>query len=137
MLEARDQFDDRGVPSRCAGSIHSTVVTRSEGLRSLSVFSPEDLDEISRSYVQQRTVGISTRHEQSSRSHAILRIEVVNAALLEARQAFDQAQAQIPPLKNSLDNVTNIACKVLFYGQRGALMTQEPPPSDDLMEKLA
>jgi len=137
MLAARDQFDERGVPSRCQGTIHSTVVTKSEGLRSLSVFSPTDLDEISRTYVQQRAAGASTQHEQSSRSHAILRIEIVNAALLEARRAFNQAQAQVPPLKNALDNLTNVACKLLFYGQRGVLMTEAPPSSDDLMEQLA
>jgi len=142
MLDAKDQFDERGVPSRFNGSIHSSIVRRSEGLRSLSIFAPEDLEGISRTYVQQRSAGASSQHEQSSRSHAILRVEVVNAALLEARQAFDEAQAQVPPLKNSLDNLTNVACKLLFYGQRSALMTSEPPSTsqgrvDDLMERLA
>lgn len=137
MHEARDSFDERGVPSRFNGTVHSTVVTRTERLRSVSIFSPEDLEEISRSYVQQRAVGTSTQHEQSSRSHAMLRIEVVNAALVEARQALDQARAQLPPLKNSLDNVTNVACKLLFDGPGHALMTQEVPPIDDPMAQLA
>merc|ERR1711972_486252 len=96
LQQAKDRFDETGLPSVADGTIHSACVTTSEGLRSLSIFCPEDLEGIGRSCVQKRAVGSSTQHEQSSRSHAILRIEIVTAALLEARRILDDAKALLP-----------------------------------------
>jgi hypothetical protein len=111
---ARDRMDAMGIPSVWDGSLHSTDVTRSDGLRSVDVHRPEDLDEIGRTSVAQRAVGTSTQHTQSSRSHAILRLEVVNEAVLTARAALDVAKSLLPARKNALDNLTTIACKLLF-----------------------
>ena len=71
---------------------------------------PEDLDEIGRSSVASRAVGTSTEHAQSSRSHAILRLEVVNTAVVTARAALNAAKSLRPARKNALDNLTNVAC---------------------------
>ena len=111
---ARDRMDAMGIPSVWDGSLHSTDVTRTDELRSVSVHRPEDLDAIGRSSVAQRAVGTSTQHAQSSRSHAIMRLEVVNEAVLTARAALDVAKSLLPARKNALDNLTNIACKLLF-----------------------
>ena len=92
-----------GVPSVGDGSLHSSAVTRSEGLRSVSVHRAEDLEEIGRSSVAARAVGSSTEHAQSSRSHAILRLEVVTEAVLTARAALDAAKSLLPARKNALD----------------------------------
>lgn len=89
MQQARDRFDDTGLPSAFDGTLHSTATTRSEGLRSASIFCAEDLESISRSCLQNRAVGTSTQHEESSRSHAVLRMEIVTESLLEARRALD------------------------------------------------
>lgn len=133
MLQARDRFDDTGLPSAFDGTLHSTATTRTEGLRSLSIFCPEDLESISRSYVQKRAVGASTQHEESSRSHAILRMEVVTESVLRARQALDDARALLPAFSNALDNLTNVACKVLFekdpYGRYNAIGSGPLPGS--------
>lgn len=46
MAQARDRYDETGLPSAFDGTLHSTAMTRSEGLRSLSIFCPEDLESI-------------------------------------------------------------------------------------------
>ena len=123
---ARDRMDAMGIPSVWDGSLHSTDVTRSNGLRSISVHRPEDLDEIGRSSVASRAVGTSTEHAQSSRSHAIMRLEVVNEAVLTARAALNVAKSLLPARKNALDNLTNIACKLLFEaGQKPMLRVSD------------
>ncbi len=106
--------DAMGIPSVGDGSLHSTAVTRSEGLRSISVHQAEDLEDIGRSSVASRTVGSSTEHAQSSRSHAILRLEVVTETVLTRRAALDAARSLLPARKNALDNLTNVVCKLLF-----------------------
>jgi len=111
---ARDRMDAMGIPSVWNGSLHSTEVTRCTELRSVSVHRPEDLAEIARSSIAQRAVGTSTQHTQSSRSHAILRLEVVTEAVLAARAVLESAKSLLPARKNALDNLTNIACKLLF-----------------------
>jgi len=125
MMNARDLCFGTGMPSRLDATIHSMAMVKSEGLRSVSIFCPEDMEEISRSYVQQRAVGTSTQHEASSRSHAVLRVEIVNASVLEARHSLDQARAKLPAYKNALDNITNVACKMLFDGQQRMLRQEE------------
>lgn len=85
---------------------HATLVTQAEGLRSVSVHKPEDLQEIHRSCVTDRTCGISTTHHQSSRSHAILRLEVVNDVMQTSREEIERLQAELPALKNAAENTT-------------------------------
>merc|ERR1740121_2362301 len=74
-------------------AMHATIVTRSSGLRAMSVCQPADLEGLTQGCVQKRAVGSSTEHEQSSRSHAIMRLEVVNDAVLDARAAVEEAAA--------------------------------------------
>ena len=119
---ARDRMDAMGIPSVWDGSLHSTAVTRADGLRSVSVHRAEDLDAIGRSSVAQRAVGTSTQHAQSSRSHAIMRLEVVNRSVLTARAALDAAKSLLPARKNALDNLTNIACKLLFLDGQNSML---------------
>ena len=88
----------------------------------------------------QRAVGTSTTHAQSSRSHAILRLEVVNEAVLTARAALDVAKSLLPARKNALDNLTNITCKLLFRdGQTPMLRVAErdvgPEHVDTIVKK--
>ncbi|CAK0878766.1 unnamed protein product [Prorocentrum cordatum] len=130
MQQARDRFDETGMPSVFDGTLHSTATTRSEGLRSVSVFCLDDLERISRSCLQNRAIGTSTQHEESSRSHAVLRMEIVTQAVLDARQALDDARALLPAFQNALDNLTNVACKLLFerdpYGRYNAIGCTDP-----------
>jgi len=85
-------------------------------LRSVVVSQPEHLEAISRSCLQQRAVGSSTEHTQSSRSHATLRMEVVNSEVLEAQAALDAAKALIPARKNALDNISTSMYMLLSDG---------------------
>lgn len=45
-----------------------------------------------------RSTGTSTVHDQSSRTHAILEIEVVNQTLLDARDALVEAESSLVPV---------------------------------------
>lgn len=106
---------------KSAREMHATIVTRSEGLRSVSVHRPDDLSEISGSCVTKRATGSSTEHSQSSRSHAILRMEVVNAPLLEARAVLNDAKALLPARKNAMDNVSKAKLTLLHNGMKRVL----------------
>ena len=97
---------------------HATLVTLSRGLRHWPVKSMEDLERFSSTALQQRVVGSSTEHTASSRSHALLRMEVVDQQLLEAKEAVEEAKALLPAFLNALDNHTSECHKklVVFDG---------------------
>lgn len=48
--------------------------------------------------LQLRATGSSTVHDQSSRTHAILELEIINQALLEARDAVVERQSELVPV---------------------------------------
>lgn len=83
----------------------AAMVTQAASLRSVAVTQPENLEEIRTSCVQQRAAGSSTEHAQSSRSHAMMRMEVVNAEVLQAQAALESAKSLVPARKNALDNI--------------------------------
>jgi len=83
---------------------HATIVTRARALRCGIVRTVEDLDTISESALRLRVVGSSSEHQQSSRSHAILRMEVMNMEMYKAKEAADDAKALLPALKNAQEN---------------------------------
>eukprot|EP00961_Rhodomonas_salina_P075040 1007664-Rhodomonas_salina.1 len=83
---------------------HLTVVTRGSALREMEIRSPEDIDAVTRTSVQQRIVGTSTQHQKSSRSHALLRLEVVTRPVKDARSKLAAAAAAIAPIQNAVDN---------------------------------
>ena len=76
-----------------AGAL-ATLVTRATGLRSVSVYEPEHLRAIAASCVAKRAVGSSTEHAQSSRSHALLRMDVTTAPVLAAEAELELAKPQ-------------------------------------------
>lgn len=97
-----------------AANLHATLVTRSAGLRSASILRPEDLHGISQTCVQQRAVGASTEHVQSSRSHALLRMCVANDAVVKAQEELEAAEAEIPARKNAMDNIRTRSFYALY-----------------------
>merc|ERR1719382_1664200 len=60
--------------------LFATMLTQASGLRVASIRQPEELEHISTRCVQQRAQGRSTERAQSSRSHCIFQMEVVNEA---------------------------------------------------------
>jgi Kinesin motor domain len=48
--------------------------------------------------LQLRATGSSTMHDQSSRTHAVLELEVVNKALLDARDSVIERQSELVPV---------------------------------------
>merc|ERR1719339_43528 len=83
---------------------HATMVTRNVGLRHVKVRSLEDLKSFSSMVLQQRVVGSSTEHQASSRSHAIIRMEVMDEEVCSAVEAAEEARALLPALLSAFDN---------------------------------
>jgi len=81
-----------------------TLSHRTRGLRAVEVRKAEDLDAVSNSCVQKRASGDSTEHTQSSRSHAVLKVEVVNRELLDARARATAARSRVHPALSASDN---------------------------------
>lgn len=48
--------------------------------------------------LQKRTVGSSSIHDQSSRTHAVLRLEIINRSLMEARAALVDRESELVPV---------------------------------------
>ena len=83
-----------------------TLTLRTLGLRSLAIRKAEDLDAISQSCVQKRASGESTEHTQSSRSHAVLKMEVVTQRLVDARAKARAARARVHPALSAANNAS-------------------------------
>jgi len=83
---------------------HATMVTQNVGLRHVKVRSLEDLKAFSSMVLQQRVVGSSTEHQASSRSHAIIRMEVMDEEVCSALEAAEEARALLPALLSAFDN---------------------------------
>ena len=56
-----------------------------------------------------RSVGQSSANALSSRSHMLLRLEVVTEELLRAREVYAEAKAVVPALRNAVERV-NYSC---------------------------
>ncbi|OJJ07593.1 hypothetical protein ASPVEDRAFT_88831 [Aspergillus versicolor CBS 583.65] len=55
--------------------------------------------------LQLRASGVSTVHEESSRTHAVLELEIVNRALLDAREAVVERQSELVPVAKRATDV--------------------------------
>ncbi|OJJ54563.1 hypothetical protein ASPSYDRAFT_160364 [Aspergillus sydowii CBS 593.65] len=55
--------------------------------------------------LQLRASGVSTIHEESSRTHAVLELEIVNRALLDAREAVVERQSELVPVAKRATDV--------------------------------
>jgi len=86
-----------------------TVTTA--GLTTYNVNSEADLHAIYQLFKAHRAVGTSTEHFQSSRSHAVFRMEVVDAALLDAQATAEEAEAIKPALQKQFAATPKLAIK--------------------------
>eukprot|EP00746_Dinoflagellata_sp_MGD_P091275 gnl/MRDRNA2_/MRDRNA2_36169_c0_seq1.p1 gnl/MRDRNA2_/MRDRNA2_36169_c0~~gnl/MRDRNA2_/MRDRNA2_36169_c0_seq1.p1 ORF type:complete len:639 (-),score=110.25 gnl/MRDRNA2_/MRDRNA2_36169_c0_seq1:202-2118(-) len=74
-------------------------VVKTAGLTSVRITSAEDLMALHRKARAHRAVGSSTEHDQSSRSHAVFRLEIVTQPLLDAREVLEDAESIKPALQ--------------------------------------
>lgn len=58
----------------------------------------EDFQQVLQGGLARRAVGTSTIHDQSSRTHAVLELEIVNQALVDAREALIDRQSELVPV---------------------------------------
>jgi hypothetical protein len=86
-----------------------TVVT--SGLTTYNVDSEADLHAIYQLFKAHRAVGTSTEHAQSSRSHAVFRMEVVDALLLAAQATVEEAESIKPSLQKQFSETPKLAIK--------------------------
>jgi len=104
VIEAKDIGDLLDEFKGLTEGEHATMVTRNVGLRHVKVRSLEDLKTFSSMVLQQRMVGSSTEHQASSRSHAIIRMEVMDEEVCSALEASEEARALLPALLSAFDN---------------------------------
>ncbi|KND02781.1 uncharacterized protein SPPG_01862 [Spizellomyces punctatus DAOM BR117] len=70
-------------------------------VRPLHAVTCRDAEEVAKAVVMGtglRTAGVSTLHDQSSRSHAIIEMEIVTKEVMEAREAVLQAESELVPV---------------------------------------
>ncbi|KAF2970127.1 hypothetical protein GQX73_g3427 [Xylaria multiplex] len=68
-----------------------------------------------------RAVGSSTVHDQSSRTHAVLRLEVINRRLIEARMAVVERESELVPVgKRATDIAIEEQMKGIMKNAEGA-----------------
>lgn len=104
QLDGMSEFIDEARKNNATNGLHSTLVTLAPGLSCIPIHEPHDLQALSQTCVTQRACGTSTTHNTSSRSHAILRLEVVSTAMNELRDELQRLEAELPALKNARDN---------------------------------
>lgn len=81
--------------------IDYSVVTKT--LSAIHIHSVSDLNMIQHRAEQHRKVGISSTHSQSSRSHAVFRLDIVNQTLLDAMEELEKAEQIKPAIQTAYD----------------------------------
>lgn len=117
--------------SRALGGIHSTIVTTAEGLHPISVMELSHLNEMAARCVGQRSAGTSTEHAQSSRSHAMLRVEVVSERLLAIKSKVGRLKGMIPARQNARDNNLMAEFRCLYEAKQ-VLRSNHDPCKDEM-----
>ncbi|KAG1697302.1 hypothetical protein DVH05_016586 [Phytophthora capsici] len=95
--------------------------------------SAEAVLEIIRQGRSHRAEGTSELHQQSSRSHAVLELEIVTAALAEARQEVALAQSRVVPLGKARDDlyIANQSQMYIIVDGKPVLSGVRPPKEDE------
>jgi hypothetical protein len=80
----------------------------------------EDLKKELQEGLQYRNTGLSTIHDQSSRTHAVIEMEIVTADLLNARNEVVERQSELVPVgKNATDVYIEEQSRALIQNQDG------------------
>lgn len=76
-----------------------------------------------------RSVGSSTLHDQSSRTHAILELEIISASLVDARNALYDRQSELVPVgKRATDIYLEETMKALIMKEDGTYLPNPDRP---------
>lgn len=105
-----------------------TGAVSTKGLKTELISSVEMLESLMQIAVSRRAVGTSTTHSRSSRSHAILRMEVVNEQLVDARAEFERQASMLPVFKNAVDDHQKATFGLLHDYTPATGLTKKPPP---------
>ncbi|KAG9389500.1 hypothetical protein J8273_8792 [Carpediemonas membranifera] len=103
-------------------------------LKTVTARTMEDVHAIMRNGIKQRAVGCSTRHNQSSRSHAVLELEIVSQDLIALRDEITQKEAELVPVGNKRDSyVIDNASKLYRQDEIGRWIKNDDPEMDAIM----
>lgn len=91
----------------------------------------EDVIERMKAGLQLRAQGVSSVHDESSRTHAILEMEIVTTELIQAREAVVEAQSELVPWgKRATDVYLEETMKSLIRGEDGQYKSNPDRPVD-------
>lgn len=107
-IRARPIKDDE------TGNVYAT------GQRATYCGPDEDILEPLTDAIASRTVGSSSLHDQSSRSHCVVQVEIVSEELVRARNELEEAEAALHPVGSAKDTAS-ISTATLFCYENGAL----------------
>jgi len=109
QLCVRGKTSKRELDATSAEAAMAEFAVVTEGLTTVEVASEADLTEIYRISKAHRAVGSSSVHDQSSRSHAVFRIDVVTAPLLALRAELDEAESLKPGVQSAFAQKPTLA----------------------------
>lgn len=111
--EVFNREDDKGVVLRGPTVVDDKGNVRITPVCSIPCKSEEEVFKAVDNALKHRHTGSSNVHEQSSRSHAILEMEIVSRKLLMARTALIDAESELHPVGKALaDEVIRISTSV-------------------------
>lgn len=105
-----------------------TKAVTTQGLKTELITSMAALEELMQIAVARRAVGTSTTHSRSSRSHAILRVEIVDEELVAARKQFDKLASLLPAMKNAADDHQKATFNLLYDYAPATGLSKKPAP---------
>jgi hypothetical protein len=135
-LFARTDAEGEVVFRAAAAAVDAAGGVWTSGLTTVAVASAADADRLLRAGMARRAQGSSNLHAQSSRSHAFFEFEVVNGALLAARDAVTAAEAALTPV-GSLRDTCQMAYEAGLFTHVSAEGRYEANPHPDPALKTA
>jgi hypothetical protein len=120
--EVFNREDDQGVILRGPTVVDDKGNVKITPVCSIACQSEEEVFKAVDTALQRRHTGSSNVHEQSSRSHAILEMEIVSKKLIMARNALINAESELHPVGKALaDEVIRLSMTVFKRDEAEAL----------------
>lgn len=110
---------------------------KTQSLRAKYGSSPQEMLDIIRQSMGLRAEGTSELHSQSSRSHAVLELEIVTPELAQARDDVVEAQAKVVPIGKARDDLyIAIQSKLYVVGEDGKFQLSDEPTPLEMTARL-
>ncbi|GLD94714.1 hypothetical protein PINS_up003338 [Pythium insidiosum] len=128
---------DGGINVRSETTIGPQGAVRTQGLKTLYETSADAVVKIVRNAMCHRAEGTSELHHQSSRSHAVLELEIVTREIADARTELEVAKSLVVPIGKARDDLyIAIQTKLYVRGDDGKYKPSGASIPRDDEEKL-